>query len=91
VRENVGSPCLASTSQARGVLPTNVNLCSTGDVEDPSLFEGEDLPDSDEEDEESDEDDEEAGAGVADAALFQDLGDEDLPSDSDEDDPDYKP
>ena len=44
----------------------------------------------DEEEEESDEDEEE-DAGVADAALFQDLGDEDLPSDSDEDDPDYKP
>jgi len=30
-------------------------------------------------------------AGVGDAALFAQLGDEDLPSDSDDDDPDFKP
>lgn len=61
-------------------------------VEDASLFEGEELPDSDEEDAEDDSDDdvEAAAAGVADAALFQDLLDDELPS-SDEDDPDFQP
>ena len=60
-------------------------------AEDPSLFEGEELPDSEEEEEEEDDSEDEAGAAVEDASLFKDLGDEDLPSDSDEDDPDYKP
>ena len=64
----------------------------SGDVEDPSLFEGEELPESDEDEDDSDEDEsEEAGAGVGDAALFHGLEEDDLPSDSDEDDPDYKP
>jgi hypothetical protein len=52
---------------------------------------GDDGEEEEEEEEEESDEDEEGDAGVADAALFQDLGDEDLPSDSDEDDPDYKP
>jgi hypothetical protein len=73
--------------------PCSVPIYSDIGAEDPSLFEGEELPDSEDDDEEEDDGDseDEAGAAVADASLFQNLGDEDLPSDSDEDDPDYKP
>ena len=73
--------------------PCPVPLDFDTGAEDPSLFEGEELPDSEEDDEEEEDgdSDDETGAGVADASLFQNLGDEDLPSDSDEDDPDYKP
>ena len=78
------------------LIPSSASSCPPrlldlgAGAEDPSLFEGEELPDSEEEEEEEDSEDE-AGAAVEDASLFKDLGDEDLPSDSDEDDPDFQP